>query len=90
MKPRAMAPAGALALLALSALASGQPERAGRFWGAVLAETELGDVPVDEEFHRVTAPLRESSDPGFRNGVELGRDVSFEDAVALGLALEPR
>ncbi len=77
----------ALALLARSAQERGDPARAGRLWGAVIAEDELGDILAnDHEFTRLIDPMRSTSDPEFANGMELGKRASLEEAVALALA----
>ena len=76
----------ALALLARSAQERGDPARAGRLLGAVIAEDELGDVlPADDELTRLIAPLRSTSDPELARGIDLGKTASLEEAVALAL-----
>ena len=77
----------ALALLALTALKRGDPRRAGRLWGAIAEEDELGHIlSTNDEFLRLIAPLRASTEPELARGVELSRSSSLEAAVALGLA----
>ncbi len=74
----------ALALLARSALETGDTEYAGRLWGAVEAENEdSGVLAVDES---LIAPLRAVDDPGFARGRENGRMSSLAEAVAVALA----
>ena len=76
----------ALALLARSALESGDRERAGRLWGGVVAESDGGDVvPADDDFRQVTEPLCAADDPAFAAGLETGRAGLLDDAVAFAL-----
>ena len=77
----------ALGLLARSAQERGDPARAGRLWGAVIAEDELGDILTsDHEFTRLIAALRSTSDPELASGIDLGKTASLAEAVALALA----
>ena len=76
----------ALALLALTALKRGDPRRAGRLWGGVVAESDGGDVvPADDDFRQVTEPLCAADDPAFAAGLETGRAGLLDDAVAFAL-----
>jgi hypothetical protein len=56
-------------------------------WGAIAEEDDLGDIlSTNDEFLRLIAPLRASTEPELARGVELSRSSSLEAAVALGLA----
>jgi hypothetical protein len=76
-----------LALLAWVARAEGEPERAGRLWGAM--EAEEARAPIwrwDEERPRYAARVLADDDPAFERGLEDGRRLALADAVreALG------
>jgi predicted ATPase/class 3 adenylate cyclase len=76
-----------LVLLARSALEQGDKERAGRLWGAVIAENEDTGVLVEApDVGEVAARLREADDEVFARARETGRESSLDDAVALALA----
>jgi len=73
-------------LLARVAAERGQPERAGRLWGAI--EDEDAVAPLGGwRRHRQTceARIRESAGPEFERGRAEGRALRLEDAVALAL-----
>ena len=75
-----------LILLARAALARGESVLAGRLWGATAAELEeTGVLDGDDDLPRLTKALRNADDPGFTEGVEIGRASSLENAVAVGL-----
>ena len=75
-----------LILLARSALARGENVHAGRLWGATAAEIEeTGVLDGDDDLPRLTEPLRSADDPGFEEGIEIGRTASLEHAVSVGL-----
>ena len=75
-----------LILLARAALARGESVLAGRLWGATAAELEeTGVLDGDDDLPGLTKALRNADDPGFTEGVVIGRASSLENAVAVGL-----
>ena len=75
-----------LILLARAALARGESVLAGRLWGATAAEIEeTGVLDGDDDLPGLTEALRNADDPGFEEGVEIGRTTSLEHAVTIGL-----
>jgi predicted ATPase len=74
-----------VATLAGLATATGQPERAGRLWGALEAETERAPVGRWEQDRHEYAALVVLDDPAFERGREAGRGLSLDEAVAYAL-----
>ena len=78
-----------LALLAASAAGRGDPERAGRLWGAVEAEERNGAMARDwEEVERkkYAAHVESVVGPAFEQGRAEGARLSFGEAIEYALA----
>jgi ATP/maltotriose-dependent transcriptional regulator MalT len=75
-----------LVLLACSALGRGDAERAGRLWGAVLAESEESGLSETHAVLELAAPLRVAKARGYSDALEIGLATPLETAVALALA----
>ena len=77
----------ALAELARGNLAQGEPEGAGRLWGAIEAEEErfsLGEGPLVREQYE---PFLEGADgASLRRGLDAGRALAFDELTDLVLA----
>ena len=61
-------------------------ERAGRLWGAVLAEMERAPPPQRDALERDALPLATEEDARFLDAVVVGRAEGLEAAVELALA----
>lgn len=73
-------------LLARAAAERGQPEHAGRLWGAIEHEDAVAPLGGWRR-HRdaCAARIRRVADPGFERGYTEGRDLTLDEAVALAL-----
>jgi predicted ATPase/class 3 adenylate cyclase len=74
-----------LAVLAEIAAVDGDRRRAGVLWGA--AEAEMERAPVGRWLHGTIEPeqVLAHADAEFERGRAIGRETSFEDAIALAL-----
>jgi tetratricopeptide (TPR) repeat protein len=73
----------ALARLARVAAATGDPEQAGRLWGAIEAEERRGGLGAwHDQRSRFEGPVLEEAGPDFERGRAEGRLLSFDEAVA--------
>lgn len=61
-------------------------ERAGRLWGAVLAEMERAPPPQRDALEQDALPLATEQDAPFLDAVVVGRAEGLEAAVELALA----
>ncbi len=77
-----------VATLAQVFTAAGELERSGRLWGAVEAEAERAPVGAWDEFQDEAAKTIVHDDPAFERGREVGRRLSFDEAVAYALGDE--
>jgi predicted ATPase len=79
--------AGALANLASAAALGGEPERAGRLFGAIEAEAGRGRLGRWETNYRdqVIAELSAAAGPALEHGIAEGRALTLDQAIALGL-----
>jgi predicted ATPase len=75
----------AIALLAGLATATGRLERAGRLWGALEAETARAPVGYWEANRDEVEVRVVRDDPTFERGLEAGRELSLDEAVAYAL-----
>ena len=76
-------------LLACVAAERGQPERAGRLWGAI--EDEDAGAPLGGwRRYRQTgeARINEAADPEFERGRAEGRALTLDEAISLALGRE--
>ena len=70
-----------LALLSRGAAEQGDQELAGRLWGAI--EAERAPVPEwQHEIEELAKLILARAGPRFQTGVEAGRELSLDDAVA--------
>jgi tetratricopeptide (TPR) repeat protein len=75
-----------LALLAWAAADAGNPERAGRLWGAVEAEAARGPIGQwESESADYAGRVMRVAGPEFERAAEAGRRLALEDAVAYAL-----
>jgi hypothetical protein len=77
-----------LAGLARVALQTGNSERAGRLWGAVIDAEGREPLPSQQHhdwLHGFAAPLVESTEPQFVAAVESGRELGLAAATRLAL-----
>ena len=75
----------ALVLRAIVLKRRGDVERAGSLWGAVdRLDAELGET-MWRNARREYEELLGTRDPAFESGVEAGRKLPLEDAVAVAL-----
>jgi len=72
--------------LARVALERANVDRAGRLWGAVLAEMERAPPPQQDALERDALPLAAEGDARFLDAVAVGRAEGLEAAVELALA----
>jgi len=75
-----------LVLLARAALGRGDAERAGRLWGAALAENEESGPAETHGVLELAAPLRVAEAPGYADALENGLATPLDTAVALALS----
>ena len=76
----------ALVGIARIALERTHVERAGRLWGAVLAEIERAPPPQRDALERYALPLSTEDDARFLDAVAVGRAEGLDAAVELALA----
>jgi tetratricopeptide (TPR) repeat protein len=75
-----------LALLSRAAVEQDDQDLAGRLWGAIEAEAERAPIPEwQHEREKLAKPLLARAGPRFRTGMEAGRELSLDDAVATAL-----
>ena len=78
----------ALALLARASVESGDPERAGRLWGALEAEEARGEIGQweagERELH--AARVLSHAGPDFERGRTAGAALTLDEAIADALA----
>jgi tetratricopeptide (TPR) repeat protein len=74
--------------LARVELADGNPEQAGRLWGAATEAAGHDPHPYDDSFREFAAPLAESTDTQFVTAVEAGRELGLAAATRLALGEE--